>query len=169
MTASAKEFRTSLQALRYEIPSRLSAPWGSMTFWCHLVVGVVACGGLGIWNAIYQTQWNGWRWEDIAAALYTYFPAIAATALLEFHSEEQEYWKSFGLFWIIPFVIIFFFASTVHPMWMRFVIAFGGTLLALLFWCVAIGANDCFRDLKPEAATPAPDAPLQGDSKGWKK
>lgn len=162
-----QEFKTSIEALRHEIPSRFRAPWLSMTFYLYLAIGVIGGGGMGIWNTLHQTRYLGWHWETIAAALYTYFPAIVATALLDLQQEERKYWKSFGLFALFPFAIVFYFSTVGDSMGWRFVWAFFGSMLALAFWVVANGDKDCFRDLDIEAATPPPTVPLAGNSKGW--
>ena len=63
--------------------------------------------------------------------------------------------------------MLFFFATTTNPVFrLRFAIV--GAVLSVLFWWIANGEKDCFKDIDPEAATPDPNQEMQGDDKGWK-
>lgn len=166
----SQDLTASIGLLCSDTRRRLCAPVRSVTFYAHLLIAVLVCGGLGIWNTLYQCKLNSqWDLLNIAAALYTYFPAIAAAALIELTHERQPYLRSFGLISSVFFVCIFFFATTTQPN-TRMIFAGIGALLSILFWWIANGEKDCFKDIDPNAATPDPEKEaLKGDSTGWDK
>jgi len=166
----SQDLTASIELLWRDARRRLWAPVKSVTFYAHLLLAVLVCGGLGIWNTLYQCKLNGqWDMLNIAAALYTYFPAIAAAALIELTHERQPYLRSFGLLSAAFFVGIFFFATTTQPE-TRAIWAGIGALLGVLFWWIANGEKACFKDIDPNAATPDPaKEELTGDSTGWQQ
>ena len=168
MSERIQQFKSSIEALGHQIPARFCAPWRSMTFYLHRAIGVVGGGGLGIWYSLHEARIHGIDWIGVTAALFTYFPAIVATALLDIQQDERVYWKSFGLFCTVPFGILFYLSVTGDVTGYRFVWALLGSFLAIAFWCIANGDKECFRDLRPDAPTPPPSTPTAGDSTGWK-
>lgn len=164
----SQELDDSIKALRRDISRRFRAPTTSVTFYAHLILAVLVGGGLGIWNALYQSHLTGkWTCETISAALYTYFPAIVAAALIDLTHERQPYLRSFGLLSATLFIILFFLSTTTPP---EFRLGFSliGAFLAILFWWVANGEKDCFKDIDANAATPEPSRKLSGNGSGWK-
>ena len=86
----SQDLSASIELLYRDTRRRLCAPVKSVTFYAHLLLAVLVCGGLGIWNTLYQCKLNSqWDTFTIAAALYTYFPAVAAAALIELTHERQ--------------------------------------------------------------------------------
>jgi len=161
------EWASSISALRNDIPRRFCAPWKSMTFALHLVFGLVGGGGLGIWYTLHLQRSTGTDWQAISIALFTVFPGIAATTLLELQSEKERYWQSFGLFLIIPFALLFYFSATEPCPVISFIIALVGLLLAIAMWCVAVGEKTVYDDVNKDASTPPPSMPMQGSEDGW--
>ena len=158
----------SWTALFRDLEHRFRAPVRSVTFFEHLFLAVVLGGGLGIW---YEMVFKGcikdeWCMKSITAALFTYFPAIVATALIDWTHENQPYRRSFGLIAAGGFALIFILAVTTSPLFQLFW-AVIGTILAVLFWWLANGEKNCFRDINPEAATPPPTGDLPGGTNGW--
>ena len=162
----------SVTLLCKDLKRKFLAPTKSFTFYTHLVLAIIAGGGLGIWDALYQSKHAAtWNLLAISAALYTYFPAIVATALVEFTHEKQPYMRSFGLFSLAPFSLLFFLAITTEPEF-RLAWAIFASIASILFWWVANGEKDFFRDvLTPEDAYGGDvkrDVIGQG-SEGWKE
>ena len=63
----------SLVLLWGDLKRKFIAPTKSFTFYTHLMFAVIAGGGMGIWNALYQstfaTEWNLYRipllWQSL--------------------------------------------------------------------------------------------------------
>lgn len=138
----------SLKLLPGDLRKRFAAPVKSVTFYCHLFVGVIVFGGLGVYFAIWNSDWS---MSDTSAALLCYFPALAAAAMLEFDTQEQPYLRSFGILALVVFIILFFLGVKSESGW-QFFWATIGTALSILFWWVANGLNDRFNDVKPQSA-----------------
>jgi hypothetical protein len=165
----SQEVTDSIKVLFRDGQRRFKAPTRSVTFYAHLCLAVLIGGGLGIWNTLYQCKLTAnWDAATIAAALYTYFPAIVAAALIDFTHEKQPYLRSFGLLSATLFAILFFFSTTTAPD-ARVKFALTGAVLSVLFWWMANGEKDCFKDIDPSAATPEPSIKMPGDDTGWKK
>lgn len=156
-----------MKLLWVDVRRRFQAPTGSVTFYAHLFLAVLLGGGLGIWNTLYQFGLIGnWDSAILAGALYTYFPAIVAAALIDLTHEKQPYLRSFGLLSAAFFAVLFFFATTTAPN-LRLGFSIVGALLGVMFWWIANGEKDCFKDVNPESATPSPDREISGDKSGW--
>jgi len=157
----------SLELLPDDLRKRFLAPSKSVTFYCHLFVGVVVFGGLGVYFAIWHSHWS---MSDTSAALLCYFPALAAAAMLEFDIQDQPYLRSFGIIALVIFVVLFLFGSQCGSGW-QFFWSVIGTILSILFWWVANGLNDRFNDVKPQSALGGdPAAQLaQSPEGGWLK
>lgn len=151
-----------------DLKDRLKAPCTSMTFYAHLLFGVIICGGAGVLLTFLKP---GWRMEDLSAALLGYFPALAGAAVLEFTAEDQPYIRSLGLIalsFLIP--VAFLSAKTQHG-WQLFW-SITGTVLGIFAWWTANGLNERFSsDVKAQSA-------LGGDvarnlhvseDQGWRK
>ncbi|MCE9610334.1 MAG: hypothetical protein K8R23_09090 [Chthoniobacter sp.] len=165
----SQDLTASIDLLFRDTRRRLCAPVRSVTFYAHLLLAVLVCGGLGIWNALYQCKlMEQWDMFNIAASLYTYFPAVAAAALIELTHERQPYLRSFGLLSGALFVGIFFLATTTQPL-TRLIFAGIGAVLSVFFWWIANGEKDCFKDIDPNAPTPDPNTELEGDTTGWQQ
>lgn len=164
----SEDLADSIKILWGDTRRRFRAPMRSVTFYAHLFLAVLIGGGLGIWNTLYQCKLTAnWEAATIASALYTYFPAIVAAALIDLTHEKQPYLRSFGLLSATFFAVLFFFATTTSPE-IRLRFALGGAILSVLFWWIANGEKDCFKDIDPNAATPDPKRDMIGDDKGWK-
>jgi hypothetical protein len=148
----------SLKLLPGDLRKRFLAPCKSVTFYCHLFVGVIIFGGLGVSLAIWKSDWS---MSEISAALLCYFPALAAAAMLEFDTQDQPYLRSFGILALVIFVILFLLGIDSGSGW-QFLWSSVGTGLSILFWWVANGLNDRFNDVKPQSA-------LGGDPSGHLK
>jgi hypothetical protein len=106
----------------------------------------------------------------ISAALFTYFPAVFAAALIDFTQEKQPYLRSFGLSAAGLFAGIFLLSVITSDWWQLFW-AIVGSVLAVLFWWVASGEKDCFKDIDPDSAWGGDvtrELP-KSDESGWKK
>ena len=159
--------RHSLKLLPGDIWRRLKTPFWSATFWTHLLVVVGIAGGIGIWWTLGQCYVTD-RWDKvaIAAAIYTYFPAIVAPALLDMINEHQRYLRSFGIAASAILLVILACAALTAP---KGNLTFGivGSVLSIAFWWIANGEKDCFKDIDPEAPTPRPNRPLKGNKSGF--
>jgi len=163
----------SLDLLWGDLKRKFVAPKKSLTFYASLVFAVITCGGAGIWKALFfqSTPEGTWDLIAIATALSTYYPAIVAPALIEFTHEDQPYLRSFGLLSLVPFGVLFALALMSEPRW-GIGWAAAASTLAILFWWVANGEKDFFRDVVKQ------DDPTGGDVKrdlmgqgpeGWKE
>jgi len=154
----------SLNLLPGDLRKRFLAPSKSVTFYCHLFVGVIVFVGLGVYFAIWRADSIG----ETSAALLCYFPALAAAAMLEFDSQDQPYLRSFGILALVIFLILFLFGVKSGSGW-QFFWSVIGTLLSIMFWWVANGLNDRFNDVKPQSAIGGdPSAHLQSAPEtGW--
>jgi hypothetical protein len=158
----------SIALLQDDLRRRFVAPTRSVTFYLHLFFAVVIGGGFEIW---YQVVFHGiiqneWSCEAISSALFGYFPAIVAVALIDFVHEPQPYLRSFGLAAAGVFLVILFLALGTSSLF-RLSWALAGGLLAVLFWWAASGEKNCFKDINPGAPTPDPNGRLSGDHKNW--
>jgi hypothetical protein len=159
--------KSSLTLLPGDLRKRFLAPRKSVTFYCHLFVGVIVFGGLGVYFAIWQSHWS---MSETSAALLCYFPALAAAAMLEFDTQDQPYLRSFGILALVSFVILFLFGIDSNAGWQLFWSVIG-TTLSVLFWWVANGLNDRFNDVKPQSALggdPTVGLPKTSDP-GWQQ
>jgi hypothetical protein len=157
----------SVQAVRAQIGPRFLAPWCSVTFYAQLLLGIIGGAGLGIWYTIYHNRYLGWDWDSMAVALFTYFPAIAAAAFIDFQQDKEKYWQQFGVAASVPFAVLFFVAASLPGPGWRFTVAFMASILSIAFWCVANGENINYRDFDPNAPTPPPKTKMQGSTEGF--
>lgn len=162
-----KEDLKSLDLLPGELKRRFKTPLKSVTFWAHLFVAVVGLGGAGIWYSLIECKLSGqWDMAAIAAALCTYFPAVAGAAYVDSSSEGQPYIRSFGIIAIAVFVILIFLSVfTIRDGSIIWGII--GTVLSILFWWVVNADKSCFRDVDGDGSTPNPNRKLKGNRKGW--
>src|SRR5882757_827962 len=141
----SNDLTASLMPLCRDVQRRFLTPIRSVTFYAHLVLAVLAGGGLGIWHTLYQSRLAGqWDVSAIASALYTYFPAIVAAALIDLTHERQPYLRSFGLLSATLFALLFFFATTTKANTQLYC-ALAGATLSVVFWWIANGEKDCFK------------------------
>ena len=157
----------SLDLIGRDLKRRLHAPCKSITFYEHLFLAVLLGGGAGIWFTIYR---SGLDIEKLSASILTYFPALVAIAAIEFIQERQPYLRAFGSIAAGFFLMIFLVAATRSPVW-QIAWALLGAALAVLFWWVANGEKDCFRDVHAENATGGNVTRdlLKSDESGWQK
>jgi hypothetical protein len=162
-----KEDLKSIDLLPGELMRRLKAPLKSVTFWAQLLVAVVGLGGAGIWYSLIECKLTGvWSWSAIAAALCTYFPAVAGAAFVDSSSESQPYVRSFGLIAVALFMVLIFLAVfTIREGFIFWGIV--GSVLSILFWWVVNADKACFRDVDGDGSTPSPNRKLKGNRKGW--
>jgi hypothetical protein len=157
----------SIELLVRDLRRRFWSPVRSVTFYAHLFVTVIFGGGLGIWYELYRCYHHDqWSKIPISAALFTYFPAVVAAAVVELIHEGQPYLRSFGYTMAALFLGIFAFAVTTSPSPQLFW-AIIGSVLAVFFWWVTNGEKECFRDINPSAATPGPNVPMSGNHNNW--
>jgi len=155
----------SLQLIYPELRRRFLAPCGSVTFFLHLIGGVIIFGGIGVFYSIWRPHLAT---EQISGALLGYFPPLVGAALLEFDLEDQPYIRSFGLFaFIVFFILTVFIITSAH--WWQLVLSIIGTASGILFWWVAHGLNSRFNDVKPQSAIGGdPSAELHASTdKDW--
>lgn len=162
-----KEDLKSLDLLPGELKRRFKTPVKSVTFWAHLLVAVAGLGGAGIWySLIVSSVDEESRWPNIAAALCTYFPAVAGAAFVDSSSDNQPYFRSFGIIAIAGFVLLIFFSAiNIHEGSIGWGVM--GSFLSILFWWVVNADKPCFRDVNSDAPTPDPGQSLNGNPKGW--
>jgi hypothetical protein len=157
----------SLRILPLQLKQRLLTPCWSMTFYLHLVFGVIVFGGIGVFASL----WKHWAIAELPVALVGYFTPLVGAALLEFDSQDQPYIRSFGLFAFFGLGVLAFFAIVIGPPW-QLLLSLAGTGLGILFWWVANGLNPRFNDvIKPQNAYGGdPSAALhESADKGWAK
>jgi hypothetical protein len=162
-----KEDLKSLDLLPGELKRRFLTPLKSVTFWAHLIVAVIGLGGAGIWYSLIECRiTEHWSMSAIAAALCTYFPAVAGAAYVDSSSEGQPYFRSFGIIALAVFVILIFLSVfTIRDgsiLWGTI-----GSILSILFWWVVNADKSCFRDVDGDGSTPNPNRRLKGNRKGW--
>ncbi|MBL9115292.1 MAG: hypothetical protein JNJ83_09835 [Verrucomicrobiaceae bacterium] len=145
----------------------MKTPLKSVTFWMHLLVAVVGLGGAGIWYSLLEYRFSGeWSWPAVAAALCTYFPAVAGAAYVDSSSEGQPYFRSFGIIAFAVFVLLIgMSAFTIRDG--SIVWGLVGSILSILFWWVVNADKACFRDVDGDGSTPNPNRKLKGTKKGW--
>jgi len=163
----SQSFSNSVQAVRSQIIPRFKAPWGSVTFYLQLILGIIAGAGLGIWYPLWSHPVSGINWDDVATAILTYFPAIAAAGLVDFQQDDQKYWQRFGLIIAVLFVPLFLLAASISSTGCRIFVALMLSFLSIAFWCCANGENPHYQDIDPEAPTPPPSKGLKGDTAGF--
>jgi hypothetical protein len=150
----------SLSVLLVDLKRRLKTTRLSTTFYTHLLFVVILGGSIGVWFPLLQ---GGWKMENIATTVLTYFPVIVAVALLEFIEEDQLYLRNFGLSSAFILGVIFLIAATRNDPDVKYYWALLGTVLSVVLWWIANGENPRFRDYDPNNAVAGPlDAPLAG-------
>jgi hypothetical protein len=161
------ERKNSIVLLKDDLKNRLITPWKTVTFYKHLLGGLVVFGGVGVTFTIFKSPWS---MAETSTALLCYFPAIAGTAMLDFEAEDQPYLRSFGFVGLMPFILIFclgFYSKGCA----QFFWSVLGALLSILFWWMANGLNDRFNDVvfKPKNAIGGdPSAALdKSPDTGW--
>jgi hypothetical protein len=159
----------SVTLLWRDIRRRWFAPCRSVTFYNHLIFAVIIGGGLGVWyEVIFKGLIHGdWEMANISAALFAYFPAIVSVAINDFTQERQPYLRSFGHIAAGVFTVIFLLSVATESVFQLF-FALLGSLFAVMFWWVASGDKDCFRDIDYEASTPDPSQSMPGSNIGWR-
>jgi hypothetical protein len=157
----------SIKPLLRDLKRRWNAPKRSVTFYKHLIVGVLVGGGAGIWFTLCK---KGMDTPEVAAALLTYFPPLVAAGVIEFTQERQPYLQSFGLIAAAFFLMLFLVAVFVPPAF-QLLLALASAILSVLLWWVAVGEKDWVRDIRAEAATGGDvNQPLlKSDETNWKK
>jgi hypothetical protein len=157
----------SMELIWSDLAIRFRTPCKSVTFYTHLLLGVVLCGGAGVLMTFLKSKWGI---EDLSAALLGYFPALVGAGALEFTSEYQPYLRSLGIIALTILVPVTFFAARTERGWQLFWCLIG-TLFGISFWWVANGLNKRFDDVKPESALGGDEAGSLAVSpdKDWKK
>jgi len=137
-----------MQLIFPELRRRFVTPCGYLTFYLHLIGGVILFGGAGV----YYTMWKSHGASaEISVALLGYFTPLVGAALLEFDMEEEPYLRSFGIFAFIIFIVMaIFVVTTEHNL--QLVVSCLGTILGIGFWWVAHGLNTRFQDVKARDA-----------------
>jgi uncharacterized membrane protein len=162
----------SINLLRLELHRRFWTPMRSVTFHTHLLVSIVAGGGLGIWYSCWRIYCHeSTDISEISSAAFTYFPAIVAPVLLDLSQEDEPFMRSFAWLAALAFFCLFFWCIHVPPGICQLFLAVICALLSILFWWVVNGDNERFKDLKKK---PSEGGPLQtpltnGNDTGWKK
>ena len=164
--------RTGSIALVFEeFTRRFVAPRKSVTFYAHLMVGIIAGSGLGIWNALYQCKLLGhYDLLIIAASLYTYFPTIGVAVVFDLTHEKYRYMKSLGFILVAVFLFLFFLSTTTSPEW-RCIWGILSSILAVVLWWLVNGDKPLYQDgmLPSDAVGGADDRPAAGEiPPGWK-
>jgi hypothetical protein len=149
-----------------DVKNRLKAPCTSVTFYAHLLFGVIVCGGAGVFLTLFKT---GVQMADISAALLGYFPALVGAAVLEFTAENQPYIRSLGLIALGVVLPVAFLSARAVQGWQLFW-SLSGTALGVFFWWIAYGLNDRFNDVKPQSALGGDEGTSLPESKDkeWK-
>jgi hypothetical protein len=155
----------SMQLILPELRRRLVTPCGYLTFYLHLIGGVVLFGGAGVYYTIWKSHGAS---ADISIALLGYFTPLVGAALLEFDMEEEPYLRSFGIFAFIIFIVIAILVVTTEC---HLQLGFSclGTFMGIAFWWVAHGLNTRFQDVKAQNALggdTSVELPKSSD-KGW--
>lgn len=159
----------SITLLVNDLRRKFRFPLKSMTFYTHLLLSVVGGGGLGIWYVIIMSYHTGkWLLPNLSSALFTYFPAIVAIAVIELIQEKQPYMRSFGLFSAFCFLVLFLMSVLSDNIW-QLAWSLSASVLAVLFWWGVSGEKSCFVDIVPENILPEDDQPLlKNKDQEWK-
>ena len=171
-----KKIANSFRPLGRDLCARMATPFGQVTFWVYLLIGIILCGGVPIWVellrhfAIGATQ----NTESIRTAINAYYPAIgcAAAVQLAFASGEKKYLNSFSFFAAFFFFVfsgltLFLEKTPVTPS--SWVIGIAGCVLAIAMWWIANGLDPTYQDtVDPDAPLGgSPQSPLVGDTTGF--
>lgn len=137
--------------LKRELSHRFFSPMGHFTFWVYLIVGVILCGGFGVWyEAIpFYLERPGSSAAGIHTALLTFFPALAGSSALQLlFADGQKPLKAFSVIYSLVFVALAVwlgFAKPANPL-----LSFGGaaigSTLAVLMWWLTNGIDKAFDD-----------------------
>lgn len=130
---------------------RLAHPRGQLTFSIYFWTTVVGVGGAGVWAEVVPPLLHGtwvWDWPRLAAAFFTFFPAIAVTSGfdLALNPKQQRVVRAFGIGAIIA-VMGWLLLCMFHPIaWVSAWLGLIGSIIALLLWRVANGENPLLHD-----------------------
>ena len=158
----------SMKILPAELRRRFFAPCKWVTFYGHLLGGIVFLGGAGIWFALVKPTRSV---EETTTALLGYFASLVGAALLEFSADDQPYMRSFGttaaIILIFSALLLVWFSGVV----VQLLVAIVWSLFGLAYWWVANGTNPRFIDVNPVSAIGGDSsAELQTSSdQGWSK
>jgi hypothetical protein len=144
---TSRELR-SIRLIGPDLRKRLVTPCGSMTFYYHLIGGVIIFGGIGMFYGAYKSNW---KWEEVSAHLLGYFFALIGAAVVEFTAEDQMYLRSFGGLALAVFGVLGLGVGMAGG-GLQLGLAIFAAILAVLFWWVANGLNPRFNDVKTENA-----------------
>lgn len=137
-----------------DLARRFRAPCGKVTFYAHLLFGVVLCGGAGVFLVFLKSPWH---MSDVSAALLAYFPALLGGAALQFTGESQPYLRSFAFIALAVLTpVAFVVAKTDHLA--QLIWALVGTVLSILLWWVANGEDKRFDDVTAQSALGGDDS-----------
>lgn len=137
-----------------------NAPKQQPTFWFYLVGAVFLAGGCGIWVSIYQTVKNpqvlpsgAWDLQSIIAALYTYFPALAAASAFDLLLlREERSVRSLTFLSVIIIVGLAALAISLQPARVSLAICLIGYFTSIALWFLANADNQNLREY-PEPLT----------------
>jgi hypothetical protein len=129
------------------------APRYEPTFWFYLVGAVFLAGGCGVWVSIGQqiqavnTPDASWNWRPIIAALYTYFPALAAASAFDLLLLNQErYIRALSFLAVIVVVALAALAVTIPAGILAVGVCLLGYALAFSLWFLANAENPNLRE-----------------------
>ncbi len=156
-----------------DLKRRLCQPMKQETFWFYFFGCVVGLGSFGLWEPVLRWWWFGSLpktelLKTIVTASYSYFVAVAATALVDIQLKldlEKPTKVVLSICGVIAFgcaVLVAFGPSPERSMYP----AIFGTILSLFLWWIANGENPDLADkpISQEAAMGGnPKEELPGD------
>lgn len=134
-----------------QLKERTTRPCSHVSFVLYFIIGVLACGALGVWFEIL-------RWINapeggpsaILTALETFFPALVGSTSLQVMFEENgnKRMRAFAAAYLTVFLAIFVVLMVVTriPTGVSFAVAIVACLSAGWVWWIANANNPAFRD-----------------------
>ncbi len=165
---------SSFPLLRAELSKRWNTPIGHISFLTYLLVAIVGAGAVGIWVEIIRAYLSEkHETENILTAIYTYFPAIAASAalqmLMDAKKEHQQYLRSFCILciFIVGVLTVPYITGLTKTFW-AYVFGLIGILASLWLRWIANGCNPSFLDIDPNDSLGAnPKSDPAGNTGGF--
>ena len=130
--------------------STMKKPVNRFNFWVYFIVGIIFCGGAGIWLSFLPSDK-----PSMLMSICSFYLAIAGASCIDFifGEDERKYIRGFS----ILIAVILFLLTAFSYSGTRYCLAVIATIISLVLWWLANADNPKLADIAK------PTAPLGGD------
>ncbi len=132
-------------------------PVGCLNFWVYFVVGILVCGGAGVWSLFFVPDK-----PSLLMAICSFYLAIAGASCMDFlfGEDERKYIRGFSIFVSVFLGLATLFAVSKE----NYSVATLGTAISLVLWWLANAENPKLTDVAKALSSVGGDA--SGSVKG---